>query len=140
MAENDGGETVIVVDTNVMVRLLVGGPAGADAARLFARDPEWAGPAVLTTELRKVLFGLVRRRSITAEQAKAMCDDAALVLGGRVVSVSSTKVIDAALECGLGAEDAEFVVAARELGVRLATGDRAILAGARDVAVWVGGG
>ena len=41
---------------------------------------------------------------------------------------------------GLTAQDAEFVVAARELGVRLATADKGILGGARDVAVEVGEG
>ena len=64
-----------------------------------------------------------------------MCDDAATVLGPRVVSVPADRVIETALECGLTAQDAEFVVAARELGVRLATADRGILGGARDVAV-----
>ena len=130
---------MIVVDTSVMARFVVGGRAGAEAARLFRQDPEWAAPAILTSELRAVLLGLVRRRSITADQARAMCDDAALALGGRIVAVPAARVIDAALECGLPAGDAEFVVAARELGVCLATGDRAILAGARDVAFWVGG-
>lgn len=129
---------MIVVDTDVMVRFVVGGRAGAEAARLCLGDPAWAAPAILMSELRGVLLGLVRRRSITLDQARAMCDDAALVLGGRIVAVSSARVIDAALECGLSARDAEFVVAARELGVRLATGERAILTGARDVAVWVG--
>ena len=50
----------------------------------------------------------------------------------------SDRVIDAALECEFEASDAEFVVLARELGVRLATADRATLTRARDVAVWVG--
>ncbi len=129
---------MIVVDTTVMARFVAGGRAGAEAARLCLRDPEWAAPAILLSDLRGVLLGLVRRRAITLNQARAMCDDAALILGGRIVAVPSARVIEAALECGLAARDAEFVVAARELGVRLATGDRAILAGARDVAVWVG--
>lgn len=131
---------MIVVDTSVMVRLVVGGRDGAEAARLFRQDPEWAAPASLLTGVRRVLLGLVRRRSLTVDQAKAMCDDAALALGGRVVTVPSARVIDAALQCGLSAEHAEFVVVARELGVPLATGDRAILSAARDVAVWVGTG
>ena len=131
---------MIVVDTSVMVRFLVGGPAGAEAARLFREDPEWAAPAVLMSELQAVLLGLVRGRSITADQAKAMCDDAALALGGRILAVPAARVIDTALESGLPAEDAEFVVTARELAVPLATGNRAILTGARDVAFWVSGG
>ena len=126
---------MIVVDTNVMVRFVVGGRQGADAARLFLKDPEWAAPPILTSELTNVLLGFVRRGSMTPGQAKAMCDDAATVLGPRVVSVSADRVLDVALECRLSAYDAEFVVAARQLGVRLATGDRAILSGAGDVAV-----
>ena len=121
-----------------MVRLVVGGPGGAGAAWLFLRDPEWAAPPLLMGELRSVLLGFVRRGSMAVDQAQAMCDDAAAVLGPRVVSVPSARVIEAALACGLTAHDAEFVVAARELGVRLATLNRAILSGARDVAVEVG--
>ena len=124
---------MIVVDTNVMMRFIVGGRQGADAARLFLKDPEWAAPPILASELTNVLLGFVRRGSMTPDQAKAMCDDAATVLGPRVVSVSADRVLDVALECRLSAYDAEFVVAARQLGVRLATGDRAILSG--DVAV-----
>jgi len=131
---------MIVVDTSVMVRLVVGGRDGAEAARLFRTDPEWAGPAILTSGVRSVLLGLVRGGSLTTDQAKAMCDDAALALGGRIVTVPSARVIDAALQSGLSAEQAEFVVVARELGVPLATGDRAILSEAQDVAVWVGTG
>ena len=130
---------MIVVDTNVMARLVVGGPGGAGAAWLFLRDPEWAAPPILMSELRDVLLGFVRRGTVTADQAGAMCDDAARVLGPRVVSVPSDAVVEAALECGLAARDAEFVVAARELGVRLATTNRAVLTGAGDVAVGLGG-
>lgn len=125
---------MIVVDTNVMVRLVVGGPDGTDAARLFRTDPEWAAPALLLGELRNALIGLVRQGVVTPDQAKAMCDGAAQVLSGRIASVSPSQVIDIAHECGLTAYDAEFVAAARSLGVRLATLDRQILRVAPDVA------
>ena len=116
----------------------MGGPGGAGAGWLFLRDPEWAAPPLLVSELGNVLLGFVRRGWVTPGQAMAMCDDAAAVLGPRVVAVPSARVVEAALECGLAAHDAEFVVAARELGVGLATLDRAILRGAPDVAVEVG--
>ena len=48
---------MIVVDTNVMVRLLVGGEGGADAALLADTDPEWVAPIILISELRNVLLG-----------------------------------------------------------------------------------
>ncbi len=126
---------MIVVDTNVMVRLVVGGADGEDAARLFEREAEWAAPHILMSELRNVLVGFVRRGALTPEQARAMSDDATVVLGDRVAGVSGHQVIDVALECGLTAYDAEFVALARALGVPLATQDNAILDRAADVAV-----
>ena len=125
---------MIVVDTNVMTRLVVGGEDGADSTALLEQDAEWAAPGILVSELRNVLLGFVRRGELTPEQAKAMCDDASLVLGGRIINVSGAQVIDTALEGGLSAYDAEFVVLARTLGVPLATLDSAILQGAADVA------
>ena len=126
---------MIVVDTNVMVRLLVSGEGAAAAAALFERDPEWAGPPILTSEMCNVLLGFVRRGDLTSEQAKATSDKAAAVLGDRLAPVAIANVIDVALECRLTAYDAEFVALARTLGVRLVTLDGAILRGAADVAV-----
>ena len=126
---------MIVIDTNVMTHLLMGGDRSADAARLFERDPEWAAPAILMSELRNVLLGYVRRGILSPAQASAMSDDAATNLGDRIRTVTSGQVIDVALECGLTAYDAEFVVLARNLGVPLVTLDGAILRGASDVAV-----
>lgn len=86
-------------------------------------------------ELRNVLLGFVRRGAITPNQAKAMCDDDAAVLGNRVARTADAQVIDLALDCGLTAYDAEFVAFTRALGVPLVTLDSAILRGAPDIAV-----
>ena len=126
---------MIVVDTSVMVSLLLGGEHGEAAARLFERDPEWAAPVILVSELRNVLLGYVRRGALTRDQAKAMIDDAAAVLRERTATVVGGETLDTALQCGLSAYDAEFVVLARTLGVRLVTLDGGILEGAGDVAV-----
>ncbi len=64
-----------------------------------------------------------------------MGDDAAQVLGSRIVGVPGGLVIDIALECGLTAYDAEFVAVARALDTRLITLNREILRGAPDVAI-----
>ena len=126
---------MIVVDTNVMMRLVLGGQNGADAAALLLRGPEWAAPLILISELRNALVGYVRRGELSLEKVKAMTEDAAEVLGDRLMPVASAHVIDVALECRLTAYDAEVVALARTLGVRLVTLDRAILRGAADVAV-----
>ena len=125
---------MIVVDTNVMLRLLVGGQDGADAARLLELDGDWAAPGILMSELRNVLLGFTRRGALTPDQAKAMINDASLVMGDRIAEAGSVQVFDVALECALTAYDAEFVALARTLGIPLATLDNAILRGAPDVA------
>ena len=126
---------MIVVDTNVAVRLVVGGEKGADAVRLHERDGEWTAPSILPSELRNVLLGYVRRGEITPDEAKAMAGDAGRVLGNRIYDMPGDAVIDVALECGLTAYDAEFVTLARAAGVMLVTMDAAVLRGAPDVAV-----
>ncbi len=125
---------MIVVDTNVVVALVVGGPYEAAADRLYERDSEWTAPPILKSELRNVLIGYVRRGDISREQAVALFDEASHVLGDRVIDAPHSDVIEVALNCGLTAYDAEFVVVARLLGVSLATADRAILRSAPDVA------
>ncbi len=126
---------MIVVDTNVVVQFVAAGDEHAAAARLYRKDSTWSAPPILMSELQNVLVGFVRRGAITAGQATAMAEDASAILGERIAGVSGGQTIEAALECGLTAYDAEFVVLARRLRVPLATLDQAILSGAPDVAV-----
>ncbi len=126
---------MIVVDTNVMVYLLAGdGPRADRAGDLLLRDPEWAAPPLLLSELRNVLAGSVRRGLVARVDALSMQDDAALILGDRTAGVDGAAVLRTALDLGLSAYDAEFVVLARTLGVPLVTDDREVLAAAADVA------
>jgi len=118
---------MIVVDTNVMVYLLTGSGPGEAAADLLMRDPEWAAPPILLSELRNVAAGLVRAGRIEPPDAVGICHDGEVILGDRIASVPSDEVLEVALERDLSAYDAEFVVLARQLGVPLVTGDRGIL-------------
>ena len=126
---------MIVIDTNVMVYLLTGASRGEDAAHLLAKDPEWAAPPILLSELRNVMVGLLRRGQIRDQDAVDICEDAQEVLGDRVASVPAPPVLDTAIQSKMSAYDAEFVVLARRLRVPLVTADQAILDGAPDVAV-----
>ena len=126
---------MIVVDTNVMVHTVVGGPDSRDAGELLQQDASWAAPLILISELRNALLGSVRRGLITLERAAQMSDDAAAILGPRLASVDSEHVFEVAMECDLTAYDAEFVALARTLRVPLVTLDGGILEGAPDIAV-----
>ena len=60
--------------------------------------------------------------------------DAEAVLDGRIAHVDGADVLKTALDLGLSAYDAEFVVLARALGVGLVSRDGAILDAATDCA------
>ena len=123
---------MIVVDTNALVSFALQEEVGV---RLRRREPEWAVPCIAMSELRNVLTRFVRQGTMPLDEAKSWVEFVALALGDRVHAVDGAAVLDAALECGLTAYDAEFVVCARALGVPLVTLDGAILRGAPDVAV-----
>lgn len=126
---------MIVVDTNVMVRMVVGGPNSVEAAALRDHDSTWVAPSIAMSELRNALLGYIRQGVIALDRAVDMADDALAILGDRITPVDSAHVLDVAIECGLSAYDAEFVALARTLGVPLVTLDGGILEGATDVAV-----
>ena len=126
---------MIVVDTHVVVHLLTGGEAGAAAANVLRRDPAWAAPPILLSELRNVLAGFVRREWMSLDDALGMEGDARDVLGDRIADAPGPDVLRTALASGLTAYDAEFVVLARAVQIPLVTADGAVLAAAADVAV-----
>ena len=126
---------MIVVDTNAMIYLLTGVGPGEEAAEHLSRDPEWAAPALLMSELRNVVVRLVRAGRMDMADATAICRDAQDILGDRMACVPSGPVLELAMKEGLSAYDAEFVVLARRLNVPLLTADRALQEAAPDVAV-----
>ncbi len=126
---------MIVVDTNVMVRMVVGGPNSVEAAALRDHDSTWVAPSIVMSELRNALLGYIRQGVIALDRAVEMSRDALRILGNNIIAVESAHVLDVAIECGLSAYDAEFVALARTLGVPLVTLDGEILEGATDVAL-----
>ena len=129
------GSRVIVIDTNVMVYLVTGSADHGDrAAALLRMESDWAAPSILLSELRNVLTGFVRRTWVELSDAKAMYDDALVILGDRIATVDGSEVLDVAASLGLSAYDTEFVVLARELECELVSADQGILAAASDVA------
>ena len=123
---------MIVVDTNILASFATNGEIGA---RVRQRDSEWAAPLIAVSELRNTLLGFIRRDGMPLNEALEANADTLAVLGSRIQAVDGAAVLETALECGLTAYDAEFVVCARALGVTLVTLDREILQGAPDVAV-----
>ena len=119
---------MIVVDTNAVVHLLLGGDQTASARRAFGKDPEWAAPLLWRSEFRSVLSMLMRRQNLALAHALEAAREAELLMGGREFTVETQTVLELASESGCTAYDCEFVALASDLRVQLLTSDREILA------------
>jgi predicted nucleic acid-binding protein len=126
---------VIVVDTNLLVYLHVEGQRTAQAEAVLRRDSVWVAPILWRSEFRNTLAGLVRRRALTLEDALRIVAEAERGMAAREYAVASHQVLLLAEQSGCSAYDCEFVSLAQDLGTRLVTADRPVLAAFPAVAV-----
>ncbi len=126
---------MIVVDTNLVAYLLISGPHTALAERVLARDPEWAAPLLLHSELRNVLARRVRGGDAPLHAAVEAAVSAEELLEEREFQPNGAHVLRLAAASGCTAYDCEFIAVARDLAVPLVTLDRELLSAFPDVAV-----
>jgi predicted nucleic acid-binding protein len=127
---------MIVVDTNVIASLVLPTSHHAQAAMsLLGSDRDWAAPLLWRSELCNILATGVRNGWFAADQAGEALTTAEELMEGNDYAVPSTEVLRAAIASGCTAYDAEFVVLARDLGVKLVTLDKAILKAFPAIAV-----
>jgi predicted nucleic acid-binding protein len=118
---------MIVVDTNVVAYLLLGGEKTARARLAFRKDPAWAAPILWRSEFRNVLAAYLRRGTLRLLDALEIMRDAEAVFRDAEYSVESGDVLKLVAESGCSAYDCEFVALAQQLGVLLVTSDAEIL-------------
>ena len=118
---------MIVVDTNVVAYLLLGGQKTPGARLAFRKDPVWAAPILWRSEFRNVLAAFLRRRTLSLLDALEVMQEAETLFRGAEYNVESGQVLRLATESGCSAYDCEFVALAQELGVPLLTSDAEIL-------------
>jgi len=118
---------MIVVDTNVVAYLLLGGEKTAGARLAFRKDPAWAAPLLWRSEFRNVLAAYLRRGTLRLSDALEVMRDAEALFRGAEYSVESGDVLKLVAESGCSAYDCEFVALAQQLGVPLLTSDAEIL-------------
>lgn len=126
---------MIAADTNLLVYLFVPGQRTAAAEAVFARDPAWAAPLLWRSEFRNALIGLVRSGALELGDALAVAAAAERRMLGREYSVVSHRVLALAHRSGCSAYDCEYVSLAQDLGTRLVTTDREVLAAFPTTAV-----
>lgn len=126
---------MIVVDTNQIAYLLIGGERTELARQVLLRDPEWVAPLLWRSEFRSILAGYLRRNELPLPDALKLQAKAEQLLAGREHLVRSDRVLRLAASSGCSAYDSEFVAVARQLRVPLVTWDKEVLAAFPTVAM-----
>ena len=119
---------MIVVDTNVIIYLCIGGDQAALAEDVLFKDNEWHAPLLWRSEFRNVMAGFLRRGTFDVERAGRILAEAETLLFERehVLGYQDVLPLVAATRCS--AYDCEFVALATALQVPLVTNDRQVLA------------
>ena len=117
---------MIVVDTNALVHLFIGGEDIEAARRALRKDSEWAAPLLWRSEFRNVLTLLMRKQLLGLSDALRVAHEAEELMSGREYTVDSQTVLELASASRCTAYDCEFVALARDLRVPLLTSDAAV--------------
>jgi len=128
---------VIVADTDLVSFLLIEGERTEAARGVWRRDPEWRLPPLWRSEFLNVLTISQRASVLTEASAFRIWDDAVRLFGRNEHEPRGTEVLQAAIDHGLSAYDAHFVVVAKTLGAPLVTGDQKILKACHQIAVGI---
>ena len=126
---------MIVVDTNVIAYLLLGGERTSKARSVFKRDPKWAAPLLWRSEFRSVLAMFIRQGKLTSENAMEFMNEAETLMQGEEYQVDSGRVIKLIDSSNCSAYDCEFIALAQHLDIPLVTSDKQILDEFPDTAV-----
>jgi predicted nucleic acid-binding protein len=126
---------MIAVDTNVIASLLLPTSQHTEAAmELLETERDWVAPVLWRSEFCNILATSVRNERMTREQAAEALASAEELMGAGEFLVPTVEVLKTAIESRCTSYDSEFVVLAKDLGLKLVTLDKAILAAFPDVA------
>ena len=114
---------MVLVDTNVLAILFLVGPSTDAARALLDQDDDWRSEAYTLIELSNVLTTSIRVRGLALARAQSVFREAQALIDARLVVVAHADAIAFAHKYQTSAYDARFLVAARDLGVKLVTED-----------------
>jgi predicted nucleic acid-binding protein len=126
---------MIVVDTNLIGHLFLSSERSAQAEQALQCDPHWAAPLLWRSELRNVLATQIRLGRLAPEDAQTIITQAEQLLQGNEYTVASGAVLRLAAASGCAACDCEFIALAHDLGARLVTVDRQLIASFPQTAI-----
>ena len=118
---------MIVVDTNVIAYLHLSGEFTSRAEALLQKDPEWVAPLLWRSELRNLLAGYLRRKTLSFDEAREVQAEAESLMAGSEYEVDSQRMLELVRDSECSAYDCEFAALAIRLDVKLATSDSKLL-------------
>jgi predicted nucleic acid-binding protein len=121
----------IVSDTNVFLAVVLEEPEKEDIIRLTTKADAVA-PEILQFEFGNALSAMVKRKTLTADEAVSAYD-AVSSIPVRLVSVDIRQSLRLALEFNIYAYDAYFLQCAKQLSSPLITLDKRMKQVARDL-------
>ena len=124
---------MVLIDTNIAVSLWIENDWTLAARRLLEQDTDWRTEAFTLIELSNVLATYVRTGLASESEALVRLDEAETFLRPGTMLVSNRQALIAAMTYKVSAYDARFLVAARELGVKLVTEDARLRRAAPDL-------
>jgi predicted nucleic acid-binding protein len=119
---------LIVVDTNVIAYLCIGGDQATLAEDVLFKDNEWHAPVLWRSEFRNVMAGFLRRGAFDVESAGRILAAAETLFFDREHLIGFQDVLPLVTASACSAYDCEFVALATRLQVPLVTNDRQVLA------------
>jgi predicted nucleic acid-binding protein len=126
---------MIVVESTIIAYLYLQGEHTAQAEKVLQKDSEWMAPPLWRSEFRNVLAFYLRQENLSLDDARAIIQEAELLLQGREYGVSSIRVLDLVAASRCSSYDCEFVVLAQDLDVPLVTADKKALVTFPETAV-----
>jgi len=126
---------LIVVDTNVIAYLLIGGDQTITAEAVRNIDAHWAMPILWRSEMLSLLTLYVHRKVTPLDEAIQVMNTAGAMLRGDEHTVRPERVLELASMSGHSSYDCEFVALAESLQVALVTFDRKLISAFPSVAL-----
>ncbi len=114
---------MVLIDTNIAVSLWVENDWTHSARQLLERDTDWRTEAFALIEFSNVMATYMRMGLASEPDALARLDEAETFLRPGMILVSHRQALITAMTYKVSAYDARFLVAARELGLKLITED-----------------
>lgn len=118
---------MIVVDTNVVVKLVLRSAESETVERLFATEPNWLGPRLVRSEVMSVLSKEGPKANMGPADALEAFEIAMEAFEDASLEPSTARVLHLAMRSGRSSYDCEFVAVAEELGCVLVTYDQPVL-------------